>query len=117
MLVDFFAVFVNFYDRAINDECAVIRVRLEGLFVVSIAELGFEVFVQSGNFIFIGVVLKYISRSLFLRFLLLDQLRLMFISIQVVKFIIELVQIKVIIVLLLLILHQHIFPIRHKLCF
>jgi len=45
VLVDFFAVFVNFYDRAINDECAVIRVRLEGLFVVSIAELGFEVFV------------------------------------------------------------------------
>ena len=45
MFVNFFAVFVDFYDWAINDECAVIRVRLKGLFVVSIAELRFEVFV------------------------------------------------------------------------
>lgn len=45
VLIDFIAVFVNFNNRTINDECAVIRVCLKGLFVISIAKLGFEVFV------------------------------------------------------------------------
>jgi len=45
VLIDFIAVFVNFNNRTINDECAVIRVCLKGLFVISIAKFGFEVFV------------------------------------------------------------------------
>jgi hypothetical protein len=45
MFVDFFAVFVDFDDGAINDECAVVRMRLQGFFVVTISELGFEVFI------------------------------------------------------------------------
>jgi hypothetical protein len=53
MFVDFFAVFVDFDDGAINDECTVVRMRLQGFFVVTISELGFEVFIQSRDFVLI----------------------------------------------------------------